>query len=140
MTTETPNPPKQPLKPDLFGGGKRKVEGPKPDNDNLISFFKENSKETVVYVLLILSLVLLFFDASTMYGGLIIGILFGLYFIDEISGAIKNVHTLIDTYGMMKTLVCGAALLALLIKAPFVILGVAVVVLFKMVLVPESNK
>lgn len=140
MTTETPTPPKQPPKPDLFGGGKRKIEGPKPENDNLISFFKENSKETVVYVLLILSLLLLFFDSTTMYGGIIIGILFGLYFIDEISGAIKNIQGLIDTYGMMKALVCGAILLALLIKAPFIILGVAIVALFKCVLLPEGNK
>lgn len=140
MTSEAPIPPKQPPKPDPFGGGKRKIEGPKPENENLISFFKENLKETVVYVLLILSLLLLFFDTASMYGSLILGILFGLYFIDEISGIIKNIQTHIDTYGMIKALVCGATLLAILIKAPFLILGVAIVVLFKCVLLPESSK
>jgi hypothetical protein len=141
MTIEPPNS-KQPPKPDPFGGKpsspRKKPENGPFDGNNVASFIKGNLRETIVYVLLVLALLMLLFDIASGYGSLLIGVLFSVYFTDELAYFVKNGEELIAQYGMIKALVFAGTLLAFFIKAPLIIIGAAAVIGFKMFLLPEK--
>jgi len=140
MNTEPSKTPKQPPKLDFGSDNRSNNKKDDKSAENILGFVQENIKGIIVYVLLILSLAMLFFDSLTEYGSLIIGIIFGLYFVEELSYVVDQANALMERYGIIKTLVCGAALLALLIKAPLMLIGAWAVVLLKYFLVPENKK
>jgi len=105
--------------------------------DDIYSYARSNTRDTIAYVLLILGIVMLFFD--TVYGGLLIGAIAGLYFNVEILWAIKNVNYLIEREGMVRSLILGGTLLGFFISAPAIFIGAAVAVALKEVILPESK-
>lgn len=103
-----------------------KVEG-------LVNYAKSNTRDTIAYVLLITGILLLFFEPW--YGGTLVGVIFGLYFSNEILDLIQNYESYIDQHGIVKFLVFGGLLLAFFITAPFIFIGAAVAVGLKFLLV-----
>lgn len=92
-------------------------------SDDLLGFAKENTKDTIAYVFLIVGFLLLFFEP--LYGGTIMGILLGLYFTGELVSFWKKSHELINEWGMVKTLVLAGIALIFFVSN----LGCAVIVI-----------
>ena len=114
-----------------------KVENPSGD---IITFMKENTKDTIAYVLLIAGIMMMFFDNVAIYGGLIVGVIFGLYFAKELAYLVTNATNLIEQEGTPKSLMFGALLLIFLIKAPFVFIGAALVAVLKAFFADDISK
>ncbi len=107
--------------------------------NDLVSFMKENTKDTIAYVLLIAGIMMMFFDSTAIYGGLIVGIIFGLYFAKELAYIVTNAQRLIEEEGIPKSLMLGALLLIILVKAPFLFIGAALVAVLKAFLANDNN-
>ncbi len=104
--------------------------------EGLFSYAKSNTKDTVAYILLIVGIILLFFEPH--YGGFIIGLIAGLYFSDEIIYIAKHFNDLIEEQGLVRVLVLAALLVAFFISAPYIFLGTAFGALLMRVLVPTK--
>ena len=103
----------------------KKVKG------DLLSFMKENTKDTIAYVLLIAGIMMMFFDEVAIYGGLILGVVFGLYFAKELAYLATNAARLIEEEGIPKSLILGALFLIIIIKVPFLFIGAAFVAILR---------
>lgn len=100
--------------------------------DSVLNYAKTNTRDTVAYILLLTGLLLLFFSPG--YGGILIGIIFGLYFSHEIYDSFKNFDQFLEVHGFVKTLVFGALLLAFFISAPFIFLGTVLAVALRQIM------
>ncbi len=89
--------------------------------ENAVHYAKSNTRDMIAYILLLTGLLLMFFDPN--YGGTLIGVIFGLYFSQELYDAFKNYEMFIQTQGFVKSLVFGAVLLAFFFSVPFIFIG-----------------
>lgn len=92
--------------------------------DGLFSYAKSNTKDTIAYILLIIGLILLFFHPH--YGGLLIGIIVGLYFSDEAVFIATHLNELIDEQGLVRVLVLAALTASFIIVLPTLFLGIII--------------
>lgn len=117
-----------------------KENRPSGSSDNLLEYFKQHSRETISYILLILGIVLLFFHP--LYGGLLVGIVAGIYFGDEIVDYIKKwkgkTEGRIDYKELARHLICAGLALAFFISAPAIFLGAAISIGIKQLFVGQS--
>jgi hypothetical protein len=102
--------------------------------ENVYNFAKTNTRDVIAYILLLTGLFLLFFNPS--FGGTLIGVIFGLYFSQELYQSFKEYDHFIQLEGFVKSLVFGGLLLAFFISAPFIFIGAAVAVALRQLLVP----
>ena len=93
--------------------------------ENLFSFAKENTSDTLAYFLLVLGIIFLFFQPF--WGQLLIGLVAGYYFSDEIIAFCKNFEREINQQGMVRSIVFGATLVALFVMVPMIFIGAGVV-------------
>lgn len=149
MTSETPEEPQEPKKTEAKPEGKeadvKKKISETLDSlrsnekiETLFSYAKTNTMDTVAYILLILGIVFLFFNPFT--GGLMIGVIAGIYFSEEIASFVEGYNEFIETAGMVKSLILGGALLALFISAPGIFIGGAIAAGVKHLLAPGAKK
>lgn len=111
---------------------------PKNDRpDSLANYFKNHYRDTIAYILLVLGIVLLFF--APVYGGVIVGLVAGIYFGDEVVDFITNWKMTINSYGMAKNLILTGLILAFLISAPAIFLGIAIAVAIKQLFMAQSK-
>lgn len=118
----------------------KKEEESKETEERFENFFSQasaNTRDIIAYVLMILGIILLF--VNHMYGGLIIGLVVGVYFSKEIVDLIQNFENFIDDQGLARSIILGGTLLALLILAPALFVGIAVVVLLRMFIFSENK-
>lgn len=105
---------------------------PLPENetrnnfDDMFSYAKSNTRDLIAYVLMILGILLLFFQP--LYGGLLIGLVAGAYFSKEILEILRNYEKVIDQEGLVRSLILAGTLLAFFISAPAIFVGMAVVI------------
>lgn len=108
-------------------------QGPKNDKPprsgtlDLLGYFKEHLRETISYVLLITGILLIAY--WPFYGGLLVGIIYGIYFGDESIRYIKSWKGIVSS-GLNYPLVARHIILlgvaiALFISAPAIFLGAA---------------
>src|ERR1700758_3069298 len=118
MTSTDPNKPKDDgsFKEKLT----QKLDKLKQDDrvDGLFKYAKSNTKDTIAYIILIIGIILFFFMPP--YGGLLIGLIVGLYFSDEIMYVITHFNDFIDEQGLVRVLVLAALTIAFFIAAPFI--------------------
>lgn len=105
--------------------------------DDLYSYAKTNPRDVISYVLLVLGIVLLF--AQPIYGGLLVGIVAGVYFSQEIIRGVKNLESIIEEQGLVRSIIAGAVLLAFFILAPAIFVGAAVMIGIKVLLGSEAK-
>lgn len=105
--------------------------------EGLYTYAKSNTRDTIAYVLLIIGLILLFF--APFYGGILIGIVIGLYFANEIINVAKNINEFVDKQGVVRSLILGALTLAFFIAAPSIFIGAAITVLAKFLFTEKSK-
>lgn len=108
-----------------------------PNKEDLIEYFKTHIRESISYIILILGIILLFFDR--LYGGLLVGIVTGVYFGDDIVNYIKSMKNSFDKLtsspDIAKHLITLGIALAFLISAPGVFLGAAIAIAIKLMFV-----
>ncbi len=104
--------------------------------DGVFNFAKSNTKDTLAYILLIIGIILMFFEPQ--WGGLLIGLITGLYFSDEIIYIVKNFNGLIEEQGLVRILVLAALFVTVFILLPFLFLGMLVGVLAMKIILPNN--
>ena len=112
-----------------------------PEKGDLLNYFKTHSRETIAYVLLVLGLLLLF--TEPVYGGLIVGIVAGIYFGDQIINYIKSWKTGInsqDNYPeVARHLILAGLAVAFFISAPAIFLGAAISLGIKQMFISQED-
>lgn len=87
----------------------------------LFSYAKSNTRDTIAYILLILGIILLFFQPH--YGGFLIGLIAGLYFSEEIIYIANHFSDLIEEQGLVRVIVLAALFVGFFITAPLIFIG-----------------
>lgn len=104
--------------------------------EGLYTYAKSNTRDTIAYILLVIGLILLFF--APFWGGLLIGVVIGLYFANEILSVLTNINDFIDRQGLVKSLILAALALAFFIAAPAIFIGAALTVLARFLLADKK--
>lgn len=120
----------------------QKNQKDRPVKDDLLDYFKTHSRETISYILLILGILLLFVEP--IYGGLLVGIVAGIYFGDEVINYIKNWKNSINSQNryseVARHLIFAGLALAFFISAPAIFLGAAIAVGIKELFLGKETK
>lgn len=95
----------------------------------LFNFAKTNTKDAIAYIILIIGVILLFFERFS--GELLIGIIFGLYYSFEIQSLFRNFNEFIEEQGIVRGIVLGVTTIALFISAPGIFIGAVLAVIIK---------
>lgn len=111
-------------------------EPKKNNSEHIGDYFKQHMRETIAYVLLILGIVLLFFEP--LWGGLLVGIVTGIYFGDEIINYLVNWKLALDSHGVARNLILTGVIVAFLISAPAIFLGIAVAIAIKQLFIAKA--
>ncbi|KIC75213.1 hypothetical protein DB42_AK00130 [Neochlamydia sp. EPS4] len=109
--------------------GEKKIHG-------LIDFAKTNTKDSIAYIIMILGIILLFFEQFS--GGMLIGIISGLYYSVEIQELFSHFNEFIDEQGIVRGIVLGVVAIALFISAPGIFVGALLAVIVKYLFSPSS--
>jgi len=91
--------------------------------DTVYQYARNVPAEAVAYVVLALGLVILPFHH--LWGGALVGIIFGVYYCEETIQGIRSLRDYIEQAGRVKSIVLGGTFLALLIVVPTLFLGAA---------------
>lgn len=94
--------------------------------EQMMSFAKSNTQDTLAYIGLFVGILLLLFGSPI--GSILIGVVVGIYFSQPILAWLVGFKDYLSTEGLGKTLVLLAAAFALLIAAPYLFLGGAVII------------
>lgn len=101
-----------------------------PSADTLLAYFKNHVRETISYILLIVGILLLFFEP--LYGGVLVGVVSGIYFGNNIVGYIRQwksgVCTSCTHNEVAHHVICLGLAVAFFIAAPAIYLGAAIAI------------
>lgn len=137
----TPQPPEEPSKKSGFQDKfKNSLESLRSNEKlgDIVNYATANTRDTISYVILIIGIVMLFFQP--LYGGTLIGIIAGFYFSSEAIALFQNLNALIDEQGIVKCLIGGGLLVGLFICAPAIFVGFLVAVAIRQILFPDIPK
>jgi hypothetical protein len=113
----------------------------RPNGEDLIDYFKNHTRETIAYVLLIVGILLLFY--APVYGGILVGVVAGIYFGDEVVAYIRNWTTYINTShgyaAVARHLISAGVAVAFFICAPAIFLGAALSIGIKQLFVGPDH-
>lgn len=123
---QSPKEPKGPQDKNQNGGDNKKGE-------DIFAFAKSNKEQTIAYILLAFGLLFLLFF-NNLLGGLIIGMVAGYYFSNEIIYYIRNIGQVVGGQDQLRYVVLTAVLLGLFIAAPGIFIGALIVAAFKKVM------
>lgn len=104
--------------------------------EGLVSYAKHNTKDTIAYILLLAGLLLMFYEPW--YGGILVGLIFGLYYSRELLDWITHIEQFISDQGFVKSLILLGLLIGFLIAAPYIFIGVAFVLGLRYLLISSS--
>lgn len=106
--------------------------------EEIYGYASNNTRDTIAYVLMIIGIVLLLFHPF--YGGILIGLLGGFYFANELLRLVQNASHIIDEQGMVRSLIAGGVFVGLFISAPAIFIGMAIAVAMKQIIFPDEKK
>lgn len=113
-------------------------EKSKEKMEDLYEYARQNKTDTLAYAVIIIGLVLLFF--APFYGGLLIGIIAGIYFYKELIGYVKNRKQMIYEAGTVRSIIFVGTWVGILIAAPGIIIGALVAAAVRYLITPEVSK
>lgn len=105
--------------------------------ESLMDYFKAHTRETIAYVLLVIGIILLFFNP--LYGGTLVGIVAGIYLSDEIVFFLKNCKKDFETHRVSQNLIYIGIIIAFFISAPAIFLGAAIAIAIKQLFIGPGN-
>ncbi len=97
--------------------GREKIE-------KIYKFARTNTMDMIAYVILFLGIVVLFINA--IWGGLMVGIVGGFYFAQELLKRVYGINEFVEDEGLIRSLIFGGVLLGLAIKAFWIFVGLAI--------------
>ena len=98
----------------------------KPENyENLVSFAKSNTQDTIAFVLMVIGIMWIFLGGG-IYAGILVGLVAGYYFADEIIRHVRSANDTIQEIGMTRALIFGGLLIAFFVATPGIFIGAAV--------------
>lgn len=100
--------------------------------EDLYAYAKSNTLDTVAYIAMIVGILTLFFEPF--YGGILVGIVSGIYFAQEFIYPIRNVEELIEQLGMVRSIIFGGLALALFVSVPWIFIGAAIGTAIKLII------
>lgn len=106
-----------------------KVEG-------FYNFTKTNTGATIAYIILFVGVLLSIFQPFV--GGLLVGIIAGVYFGDKILDWMLHAKDRIETNELILNLILGGVILGVFVQAPGIILGIAAVIAIKYLMSQKS--
>jgi uncharacterized membrane protein len=118
-------------------GGKEEQPNQSKKVEFSFEYAKSNKEKVITYILLVLGLLLLFFN--NMLGGLLIGVVAGYFFDSEIIYYIRNLNQIISGQEHIRYVVLTALVLGLLIAAPGIFIGAVIIAIFKQVLFGKAS-
>jgi len=105
--------------------------------DELYPYASTNRIQTITYILLILGLILMFFN--NLLGGLLIGMVAGYHFAPEIIYYVRHLDRIFAGQDQLRYITLTALLLGLFIAAPGIFAGAAIMAAFKQVLSARND-
>ncbi len=121
-----PEPPKEPQRP-------------KEGKEGLFKYALTNTRDTIAYILLFIGIIMLF-TTYYFWGALIIGMILGFYFAPEFKRLFQNFNEIVESFGIVKSLVIAGTLLAILIVVPGLFIGVALALAIRHLATFEETK
>ncbi|MCB1111231.1 MAG: hypothetical protein H7A37_06745 [Chlamydiales bacterium] len=106
--------------------------------EDLYSYASSNTADTIAFVAMVLGILIVWFNPF--YGGLIIGVVTGLYFTEELAKPFYSLEGFIEEQGMIRSLVLGGLLLSFFFFLPGVFIGAFIAVVIKQLLMPDKRK
>lgn len=121
---------KEPLK---SSSQNKNQKGETMKKNHLLNFAKTNKEQAIAYVILALGLLFLLFY-NNLLGGLLIGMVAGYYFSNEIIYYIRNIAQIVGGQNQLRYVILTAVILGLFIAAPGIFIGALIVAVFKNVI------
>jgi len=100
--------------------------------EQMIHFAKSNTRDTVAYIALFVGIVLILFGHNA--GSIIIGVVAGIYFGNDIITWALDFKSYLDGEGLVRSIILLGLGFAFLLSAPYIFLGLAATVLLKYLL------
>ena len=88
-------------------------------------FGSDGTMDIVAYIVAFLGVLFSFFNPTV--GGVLVGVVVGIYFADEVMAFLKGLEARYHSLGMCKAIVAGAGLVALVISIPTLFITSAIV-------------
>lgn len=136
MTPETP-PPDEKSKPNEVPPPPKNEDTPPPKAD-YYTYFSSRTRDLIAYILLILGIIFLFINP--LYGEFLVGAVFGAYFYEDIIGGMRGYREISTREGLMRSVIFGGLILALIIVAPYIFLGILFIALLKFFISAEVKR
>lgn len=117
-----------------------KLDAPEKKDEKvhgLFDFATTNTKDAIAYIIMILGIILLFFERFS--GELLIGVIFGLYYSTEIQSLFRNFNEFIEEQGIVRGIILGVTIIALFISAPGIFIGAILAVIIKYLFSPDKT-
>ncbi len=96
-------------------------KGPENQKQDFVAFVKDNMGESIAYVVMFAGLIFSIFNPFL--GGVLVGVILGIYFSQDILAKMRSFKELVVGEGIFRGFIVIAALLALLIEAPGLLIG-----------------
>jgi hypothetical protein len=106
-------------------------------SDHLLEYFKTHAREIVAYIILILGIMLLF--VNFFWGGVLVGIIAGIYFGDDAINFITHWKAGMDPSHAARQVIGAGVALAFFICAPAIFLGAAIAIGIKQLFLGQSS-
>ncbi len=113
----------------------QKSNNTKPPYDYKNLFSPSSTRDIVAYILLACGIILMLFQP--IYGGLLIGIVTGVYFAPEMIARLRNIEGIIEEEGVARSVILAVLFLALFIALPSVFIGMAIIVAIRLFIKDE---
>jgi hypothetical protein len=118
---------------ETFEGKTRQTSSNSNRKDDFYTYATSNREHMIVYILLALGLLILLF-VNNLLGGLMIGMVAGYYFAEDIVYYIRNLGQIVKGQDHLRYVISAALLLGLFIAAPGIFIGAIVVATFRQVI------
>lgn len=105
--------------------------------EGLNDYVKAHTRETIAYILMILGIILLFFDPIS--GGVLVGLIAGSYFGEEIVDYLKAWKIGADYEAITRNFIIGGLAIAFLVSSPAIFVGLAVAVGIKQLFIGTTS-
>jgi hypothetical protein len=102
--------------------------------DEMFDYTKSNKEQIITYTLLGLGILFMLFMYGSMLGELLIGIVAGYHFTNEILYYLRNVSQLLPGQEKLRYIVLTAVLIALFIAAPGIFIGATIIAVIRQVM------
>ena len=110
---------------------------PPKRQDHVVEHLKNHPREVISFVILVVGIILLFFQP--VIGGILVGLIAGIYFSDEIISYIADWSRDVDEYAFTKHIICFGIALAFFIAAPAIFVGIAIAIGIKLLFVGHHS-